>query len=57
MGDYTIEELLDRADTQFLTDWEQGFVDDLRERFDQYGERTHLTDNQRAKLEQIAFKD
>lgn len=48
------EDLLTEAASASLSVWEMDFVDDLRERFDQYGERMFLSERQLEWLEQIA---
>ncbi len=55
--DYDYDEfkrLLDDADIGAGYDWEMDFVEDMRERFAKYGERTFITDKQLAALEKIA---
>lgn len=48
------ETLLDDARMNAATDWDEQFVADLQAKFDQYGDRAFLSDNQRAQLERIA---
>lgn len=35
-------------------DWEEKFVSDLKDKFEQYGRRMYLSENQREHLERIA---
>lgn len=49
------EELLSDAEGQAETDWEVTFVNDMRDRFDQYGSDTYVSDKQRERLEKIAY--
>lgn len=39
-----------------LTAWENGFMDDLRKRYDRYGEKTMISEKQAAIIERIAAK-
>lgn len=48
-----IGELLDQIDDKKLNKWEQEFVGSLRERYEEYGERTKLSEKQREILERI----
>ena len=47
-------ELIDEADAEARTDWEIEFVGDMREKALEWGRNTFISDQQRAKLEQIA---
>lgn len=50
-----IEDLLDAAEARTdLNSWEEEFIASTRKRFERYGEKTYLSDAQRAKLEEIA---
>lgn len=48
------ESLLEDARMNAATDWDEQFVADLQVKFDQYGDRTFLSDSQRVQLERIA---
>ena len=48
------EELLEEAESQASNDWEFDFVSDMKEKFDQYGDNTFVSDAQLEKLEAIA---
>ena len=48
------EELLEEADIKASNDWEMDFVSDLKEKFEQYGDDTYVSDAQLEKLEAIA---
>lgn len=39
-----------------LTEWEQGFCEDLRERFVQYGKRTRISERQMEIVDRIGNK-
>lgn len=52
--DAEFEELLDDAEANAANDWEEKFVDDMKERYSQYGRRMFLSETQRQKLERIA---
>jgi len=47
------EELLDDAERQAKTDWAMGFVADMRERYDNYGDNMLVSEKQLAALEKI----
>lgn len=55
IGDF--EELLECAERQASTEWEIDFVSDVSERYDQYEDRTYLSDKQRSNLEKIAGEE
>lgn len=48
------EELLETARMNAANDWEEQFVADMKDRYDQYGRRMFLSDNQQETLERIA---
>ena len=48
------EDLLLNADQQASTDWEMSFVEDMRDRFEQYGMNTYISDKQLETLNRIA---
>jgi hypothetical protein len=48
------ESLLDDAESNAANDWEERFVADMRERYQQYGKRMFISQSQRAHLERIA---
>jgi len=48
------EELLEEADIKASNDWEMDFVSDLKEKFEQYGDDTYVSEAQLEKLEVIA---
>lgn len=48
------ESLLDDAESNAANDWEEQFVADMRERYQQYGKRMFLSQSQRTHLERIA---
>lgn len=50
------EILKDCEITTCLTSWENAFIDDMRARFTQYGERTHVSDRQWGILNRIEKK-
>jgi hypothetical protein len=54
--DHIVDILHDAESTTRLTDWENGFLDDLRDRVVRFGERTFLSDRQRAALNRIEAK-
>jgi hypothetical protein len=37
-----------------LSDWQNGFIEDILDRYDTYHERTFLSENQWGKIHQIA---
>ncbi len=49
-----IGELLDQAEGGKMTKWEETFITDLRARYDQYKERTKVSEKQMAILHKIA---
>lgn len=52
---YTILERLEQCEERRdLNAWEKEFVDSLRERYDEYGDRVKLSPKQREVLESIA---
>jgi hypothetical protein len=48
------ETLLSDAEAGADSDWETDFVDDLRNRYDEHGERMYLSERQLEILERIA---
>lgn len=52
--DDEFETLLSDAEMNAANDWEEQFVSDLRDKFEQYGRRMYLSENQREHLERIA---
>jgi hypothetical protein len=53
----TIRELLRECETfDSLNNFEQGFIDQLRDRFTQYGNLTYLSDKQWAVIRRIQEK-
>jgi len=52
--DDEFESLLSDAEMNAANDWEEKFVSDLRDKFEQYGRRMYLSENQREHLERIA---
>ena len=48
------EELLETADLQAKTRWEMDFVEDMKEKYEAYGENTFVSDAQLKKLDKIA---
>lgn len=52
-----VGDLLALAESFNLNDWERGFVTDMRERFDKYGDRIKVSDKQMATLRKIAAGD
>ena len=48
------ESLLDDAESNAANDWEEGFVADMKERFQLYGKRMYISAAQREHLERIA---
>jgi hypothetical protein len=54
--DKIVELLHDAAHTTRLSAWEDQFLDDLRDRVVRFGERTFLSDRQRAALGRIEAK-
>ena len=48
------DELLADAGNNATSDWDMNFVDDLRNRYDKYGERMYLSERQLEILERIA---
>lgn len=54
-----IERLFDEAEQngdELLTDWEQGFLESLSDRIEQYGDRTRISEKQWAIIERIEGK-
>lgn len=51
------EELIDAAESNASSGWEMEFCEDLRKRFNKYGDNMIVTDNQVAKLREIAKDD
>lgn len=53
-----IEDMLRKAEIYFdkLTEWEDEFLDTIRSRIEQYGERTHLSAKQMEIVERIQHK-
>lgn len=49
-----LEGLLDAARMHAANDWEEQFVADMQERYEQYGKRGFLSDAQKQQLERIA---
>lgn len=47
-------DLLDSAERNASTDFEEAFTSDLREQWEQWGERMYLSERQQAVLERIA---
>jgi len=52
--DDEFETLLSDAEMNAANDWEEKFVADLKDKFEQYGRRMYLSENQREHLERIA---
>ena len=52
--DDEFESLLSDAEMNAASDWEEKFVSDLKDKFEQYGRRMYLSENQREHLERIA---
>ena len=48
------DDLLYTAEQQAGTYWEMEFCSDMRDRFEEYGDRMYLSDRQRETLEKIA---
>ena len=48
------DELLADAENNATSDWDMNFVDDLRNRYDKYGERMYLSERKLEILERIA---
>lgn len=48
------EFLLDDAESNAANEWEEGFVSDMKERFQLYGKRMYISAAQREHLERIA---
>ena len=53
-ADGEFEELLEEAESNAESGWDTEFTEDMRERFDEYGEDMFLSDAQREQLERIA---
>lgn len=51
-----VGELLELVNDSDLTTWEAKFIGDLRERYEKYQERTHISDKQMDSLRKIAAK-
>ncbi len=47
-------DLLESAELNAKNDWEMGFVFDLMNKFDEYGDDTYVSEVQLEKLEKIA---
>ena len=47
--------LMESAHAQQLNEWEAGFIDDVQERFDKYGDRIKMTEKQMAILRKISI--
>ena len=47
-------ELLDEAESQASNDWEIDFVNDMRDKYDQYSDEMFVSEAQLEKLEKIA---
>ncbi len=54
--DDDIGTLIEAAEAAASTEWEQNFMSDMRDRYDQYGDEMFLSDKQRAVLERLAEK-
>lgn len=52
--DDEFESLLSDAEMNAANDWEEKFVADLKDKFEQYGRRMYLSETQREHLERIA---
>jgi len=52
--DDEFETLLSDAEMNAANDWEEQFVSDMKDKFEQYGRRMYLSENQREHLERIA---
>lgn len=48
------DNLLDLADEGAKNAWERNFIDEIRDRYEQYGGEMFLSDRQRETLEKIA---
>ena len=48
------QSLLDDAEANASNDFESKFVSDMQDRWEQYGKRMYLSDNQKEILERIA---
>jgi len=48
------EDLLDEAESNARAGFEQGFVSDIRDKYDEYGPEMFLSDKQNEILERIA---
>jgi hypothetical protein len=48
------DELLDDAESQASSNWEMDFVNDMRDRYDQYNDEMFVSEAQLEKLEKIA---
>lgn len=51
---YDFESLLREAESNARGSWEENFVDDLRDKFDEYGDNMYLSDKQEEVLHRIA---
>jgi hypothetical protein len=49
--------LLEDAEDLASSDWDTKFVGDIRERYDQYGDDTYISDNQLKQLHRISGRD
>jgi len=52
--DYDFGDLLDEAKDNASGSWEENFVDDLRDKFEAYGDRMYLSEKQEEILQRIA---
>lgn len=55
--DDEFESLLSDAEMNAANDWEEQFVSDLKDKFEQHGRRMYLSENQREHLERIAGEE
>lgn len=46
--------LLEDAEDAATTEWEMDFVSDMKEKYEQYGDKMYVTEKQIAALEKIA---
>lgn len=49
-----LEDLIDEADGNAVGYWEEEFVSDMRDKFDEYGLRMFMSDKQKDILDRIA---
>lgn len=52
--DYDFEDLLSEAESKARGAWEENFTEDMRDKFDEYGDRMYLSDRQEEILKRIA---